>query len=329
MKGLMQAGFGSLINGGELLTASALALLMVGLAVGCDPGFAVASSVTTGNSRPTPVVAFKTPRTKVSPSLEPIETSESKHSLAPVTSAPVTATATQIPEPTVQALPTPTVERTLAPVVADTPAAVEEPISQDMQVWLVRIFQDLTAGMTAVRPFEYDPGLVVLNESNNLAMIMPEQLLTAAFDARVRSSYFVRALQIVNVVDATQLHRPALMSELVIVHESEDDAAAFTADYRDFAVPLLGSFSDQYVQENYPSAQRSFQEDSGFGLAEEELILVGEYDLGDADAVHVPQIYIMIGRKKNVNVGLMIFYLDLQSRMRPFALFDRLVSKVG
>ncbi len=342
MKGFMHEVFRQARRGRKWLAAAAIAAAALALTAACDQGFTVASSGAAGESRPTPAVAFTTPRTTPAPKAEPTPTAEIEESAPSETAAPTTAPATEAPTtapPVETASPIATVERTLVPAVADPTAAADRTatgeaaptgeLSQELQSWLVGIFEDLTAGITAVRPFEYDPGFVVLNESNNLAMIMPTQFLQAAFDSKVSSSYFVRALQIVNVADPAQLRRPTLISELVLVHESEADASLFVTDYRDFAIPLLGTFPDQYIQENFPDAQRSFQEDAGFGLAEEEFILVGEYDLGTLEVDGQPQFYIMIGRQKNVNFALMVLYLDPQSRMRPFALFDRLVSKVG
>lgn len=318
------------------LATLALSVVALTLTAACDQGFAVAESGTDGASRPTPAIAFKTPRAARAPNGEITPTAGSEQSSPSETADPTAAPATEDPTtapPVETASPAPAVERTLVPAVDDSTAAGETAptgeISQDMESWLVAVFQDLTAGITAVRPFEFDPGLVVVNESNNLALIMPEQFLQAAFDSNVRSSYFVRALQIVDVTDPEQLRRPALISELVLVHATAADASAYTADYRDFAVPLLGSFSEQFIQENFPGAERDLHEDSGFGLAEEEFILVGEYDLGDSAASGRPQMYIVTGRQQNVNIGLMILYLDAQSRMRPYGLFDRLVSKVG
>ncbi len=320
------------------VTAAALVAMTA-----CDQGFSVASSPEGGGSRPTPAVAFKTPRTGTAQEVEPTPTAETEESppaeMAAPTSAPATETPTTdtpSPEPAPQ---TPTVERTLVPAASSPTAAAEatpaeEPppadmISPEMQDWLVEIFQDLTAGRTAVRPFEFDAALVVTTESNSLAQIMPQQFLRAAFDSKIRSSYFVQALQIINPADPTQARRPALLSELILVHESPADALSFSSDYRDFAIPLLGSFSDQYIQSNFPDAERNFQEDTGFGVAEEEFTLVGEYDLGTDEAAFRPQVYIMTGRQRNVNFGLMVLYLDPQARMQPFALFDRIVSRIG
>ena len=337
------------------LAVAAVTAAAVVAATACDQGFTVASSPDAGGSRPTPAVAFKTPRTEAAPEIEPTPTAEIEESPpagteespppetatptgAPATETPATETAT--PEPAAESpSPAPTVERTLVPATPDPTAAVDstaavEPapgdtISPEMQDWLVGIFQDLAAGRTAVRPFEFDPALVVNTESNSLAQIMPPQFLQAAFDSKVRSSYFVQAVQIINPADPAQARRPALLSELILVHESEADASSFSSDYRDFAIPLLGLFADQYIQSNFPDAERNFQEDTGFGVAQEEFTLIGEYELGTEEAPFRPQIYIMTGRQRNVNFGLMVLYLDPQARMRPFALFDRIVSRIG
>lgn len=183
--------------------------------------------------------------------------------------------------------------------------------------------------MTAVRPYEYDAAFEVLSESNNLATVVPPRLFQEAFDSKIRSSYVVRALRSADFTDPNQLRRPILLSEFILVHESEADAASFVNSYRSIAVPLFGSFSDSYVQQNFPNAASQVQEDAGFGLAEDELILLGEYDVGSDSSAPRPQLYIMVARLDNVNLALMVLYLDAQPRMRPFGLFDRLVSKVG
>ena len=322
-------------------------------ATACDQGFSVAPSADGGESRPTPAVAFKTPRTEPTTEAEPTPTAESAET--PIsetdespptetpepTSAPATATptiettATETPTET----PAPTVERTLVPAASPTAAAEQTPeaeqpasedtISPEMQEWLIGIFQNLTAGRTAVRPYEFDPALAVVIESNNFEQVIPSQFWQAAFDSKVRSSYFVHATRPLDPTDPAQARLPVLLSESILVHESEVDASSFMSVYRDFALALMGRFSDQFILSRFPDAQPSFQEDTGFGVADEEFILVGEYDLGAEGPAIRPQVYIMTGRHRNVNFGLMVLYLDSQSRMRPFALFDRIVTRIG
>ena len=347
------------IGGGRpaWLAVAALTAAALLAATACDQGFTVESSPDGGESGTTPAVAFKTPRTKAAPEAEPTPTSEVEESPtaeteesppaeeATPTSAPTTEAAeteapttetpaaeTPTPEPA-EPTPTATVERTLVPAdESPTPegeATQPDTISPEMQAWLFGFLGDLTAGRTAVRPFEFDPGLVVQNESNTLLGLFPLEFLQAAFDAKVHSSYFVQALQPINPMDPTQHRHPVGFSELILVHESEADAASFVSTFREVAIPTIGALSEQYIQTSFPDAQRSFQEDTGFGIAEEEFVLVGEYDLGIEGPPVRPQVYIMIGRQGNVSFGLMVLYMDSQSRMRPFALFDRLVSRVG
>ncbi len=334
------------------LTAAALLA-----ATACDQGFTVESSPDGGESGTTPAVAFKTPRTKAAPEVESTPTPEVEESPtaeaeesppaeeATPTSAPTTEAAeteapttetpaaeTPTPEPA-EPTPTATVERTLVPA-EETPAGEAEDspgveISPEMQAWIVEILQDLTAGRTAVRPFEFDPGLEVTLETNNLARFMPAQFIQNGFDSKIRSAYFVQAGQIVDWRDPAQTRRPTYFGEIILVHESEADAASFSSEYRSFAISLLGSFSDQFVQSNFPDATGNLQEDAGFGIAEEEFILVGEFDLGLEGPPIRPQVYIMTGRQGNVNFALLVLFLDSQSRMRPFALLDRLVSRIG
>ena len=339
------------------LAVAALTAAALLAATACDQGFTVESSPDGGGSGSTPAVAFKTPRTKAVPEVEPTPTPEQDESPtaeaeetpsaeeATPTSAPTTEAAeteapttetpeaeTPTPEPA-EPTPTATVERTLVPA-EETPtpegeATQPDTISPEVQAWLFGFLGDLTAGRTAVRPFEFDPGLVVQNESNTLLGLFPLEFLQAAFDAKVHSSYFVQALQPINPMDPTQHRHPVGFSELILVHESEADAASFVSAFRDVAIPTIGALSEQYIQTSFPDAQRSFQEDTGFGIAEEEFVLVGEYDLGIEGPPVRPQVYIMIGRQGNVSFGLMVLYMDSQSRMRPFALFDRLVSRIG
>ncbi len=343
------------------LAVAALTAAALLAATACDQGFTVESSPDGGGSGSTPAVAFKTPRTKAAPEVEPTPTAEADESPtaeaegtppaeeatptsaptteaaeteAPTTETPAAETPTPEPvEPTPTSSPTATVERTLVPA-EETPtpegeATQPDTISPEMQAWLFGFLGDLTAGRTAVRPFEFDPGLVVQNESNTLLGLFPLEFLQAAFDAKVHSSYFVQALQPINPMDPTQHRHPVGFSELILVHESEADAASFVSTFREVAIPTIGALSEQYIQTSFPDAQRSFQEDTGFGIAEEEFVLVGEYDLGIEGPPVRPQVYIMIGRQGNVSFGLMVLYMDSQSRMRPFALFDRLVSRIG
>lgn len=330
-------------------------------ATACDQGFTVESSADGGESGSTPAVAFKTPRTKAPPEDEPTQTPEAEESPTPEvaesppaeeatpTSAPTTEAAptetpttetaeTETPAPD-PATPTPTsppeatVERTLVPA-EETPTAAEgeanpETISPEVQEWVFGLLDDLTAGRTAVRPFEFDPGLIIQSESNSLVGLVPVQFLQVAFDSKVRSSYIMQAVLQSNPINPTQPRRPVAVSEWILVHETAADAASFADIYRDVAITTLGGISQQFIQVTFPEAELSFQEDTGFGVVEEEFILVGEFDLGIEGPPIRPQVYIMIGRQGNVNFGLMVLYRDSQSRMRPFALFDRLVSRIG
>ena len=107
----------------------------------CDQGFSVASSPDGGESRPTPAVAFKTPRTEAAQEIEPTPTAETEESPpaeteespAAETAAPTGAAATETPttdtltpEPGPQTpTPAPTVERTLVPATSSPTAAAE------------------------------------------------------------------------------------------------------------------------------------------------------------------------------------------------------------
>ncbi len=322
------------------VVAGAAIALWLGVLGACDQGFTVASTESEGGSRPTPRVAFKTPRTSPPPEPEPTPTTEletspevvaTPESAAPSPTAAVAATEVPpTPAATETTAPTVTVERTLVPAAGETPAPDAAPeITEEIQAWILGIISDLRAGMTAVRPYEFDAAFEVLSESNNLATVVPPQFFQEAFDSKIRSSYVVRALRSTDFTDPDQLRRPILLSEFILVHESEADAAAFVNSYRSIAVPFFGTFSDSYVQQNFRDAESRVQEDAGFGLAEDELILLGEYDLGSDATGPRPQLYIMVARRDNVNLALMVLYLESQPRMRPFGLFDRLVAKVG
>ena len=92
------------------LAAAAVTAAALMAATACDQGFSVAPSADGGESRPTPAVAFKTPRTEPTTEAEPTPTAESAETpISETDESPPTET----PEPTsAPATATPTTETT-------------------------------------------------------------------------------------------------------------------------------------------------------------------------------------------------------------------------
>lgn len=219
-------------------------------------------------------------------------------------------------------------ERTLVPPASTSSPAAEGELSPALRDWVAATLGNRQAGAIAVRPYEFDSDLEVLSETNNVAQVLEDEMLGRAFSAKMTSFYFVQADRNFNTGDAFVMRRPVLMGEMVTVHASESDAASFLTDFRDFAVNRMGSLSQSYLQGQFPTAQPRVQQDTGFGIAAEEFAVVADFDLGNSQAPGRPQLYIMVARQSNVNLALMVLYLDSQPRLRPFGLMDRLVGKV-
>ena len=320
---------------GRRALAMLLGLALAAVLAACGDGL----SLVAVNPDDTPL-PFKTPRVDED---------------APEAAAEATAAATPESESDTQpavevdaadAPPDPSIVETEAPTPA--PAAEEPPTAAapgesasgldsadpaDRAVWRLAVVEDSSARLVALRPFDVHPDLLASGEYSDLPTLFGDEVSVGAMDSGLTSFYGVFSISALPWESEVQFSAPLFFFELVLVHDSAEDARLFLTTYGEVFLEWLVESSRNALEQTLPEILDTSVNpevvEIPFGNAVEVTGAAVRWPTTAAGVSLTPEVYIVFVTRDNVTLAFAIGNGDEAWGFRVFSILEAAMARLN